>query len=147
MTSVELLANEIQTLLDNTPMRSLAAWQYVLIISLILCLCSYVFYRLRSLKLSLLVLLVLSVMIVTLSTRLFAIDVYLDPFPALSAIISPFIIFTLVRRAQAHRRKERVKKLFSRHVDGNTINIIASSDRLPALTGEKREVTLLYSDI
>jgi len=147
MPGIEIIANQIQTLLDNSWIKTVSVAQQILMILLISVLCSFVFLRLHSLKTNVLVFLVLSCTVLIFSSKLFSLHQFFNPFPATFAVILPFFIFNSSRLLASYQEKERVRKIFARYVDKSIVDTIVDSGSLPSLTGEQKEMTVSFSDI
>ncbi len=83
-----------------------------------------------------------------LATALLAMaDRLVDPTPAVAAALLAFLATSLAGFSETRRRESRLRRRFEQHLAPGVVErIVASPDSL-RLTGERREVTALFTDI
>jgi class 3 adenylate cyclase/CHASE2 domain-containing sensor protein len=67
--------------------------------------------------------------------------------PLLLAALISYSLILLYRFSSVDREKRRIRSLFSFYLEPEVVNQMLSSDRLPELGGELREVTVWFSDL
>lgn len=85
--------------------------------------------------------------VVALSTFLMQNGIVLPLVEALGAALLAFALLLAFRFAVSDRDKRRIHHMFGMYLAPTVIDRMVSSGNLPALGGERREVTLLFSDI
>lgn len=72
---------------------------------------------------------------------------WLSQFYLYGNTISQFILISVVRYALSEKEAKRIRKIFSNYVTERVVNELVKNPALLRLGGERREVTVLFSDI
>lgn len=73
--------------------------------------------------------------------------VYLSPLPVASILLAGFGFLTFIRLRYEEKRKELLRRSFERYVSSQIVDEIVKSSQPVKVTGERRNVTILMSDI
>ncbi len=146
MAGVEIHANIIQTMLLNNNLHENSHLIQNLIIILILFITTCLFYYLKLLK-------TIILLIISLIAYLFIVIYAFEKniilniiYPILSILISSavFIIYYYITE---EKKKNEIKNAFGKYVSPILIEELINSPEKLKLGGEKREITILFSDI
>lgn len=74
-------------------------------------------------------------------------QVFIPSLPMLVALVSSYIIIALVEYTFTRRKQAKTRKLFALYLDKAVIDKMLKSDEAPELGGEKREVSIWFSDV
>ncbi len=148
MPGVEIHANAIATRLANDPIRELPLRSQAAVLLILGMLLGQLFACLRP-RSALLIGLTLAALVVTLSAVAFSSFGWWFDFIAPVGLLLTVYVWNLVihlLRSEAARRE--LRQTFERYVSSQIVeHILKSPDMLPNLGGERREVTVLFSDI
>ncbi len=147
MPGVEVLANEIQTLIEGNYIRQISSWRYFLFMFVLTSLIFVLSIKIRSLATSSLMALTIASIFVLTSIKLFALHIYIEIIPITLAILVPNMLVSIGNLVGSYREKERVRRIFSRYIDKSIVNEIVDSGIMPSLKGESKEVTVSFSDV
>lgn len=78
---------------------------------------------------------------------LFVADFWLSSLPALAALLLHLNLGAAESYWREARRRELLRQQFARYVPPTVVDTLAASDTAPRLSGERRELTLLFSDL
>ena len=146
MSGVEIHANAIETIIKNKFLKYPdLKWQIIIFISLALILGLI----LVSFKIILGSFLALASLIIYLITSLIIFDqgIILDIFYPIIIFILIYLAIVFYRYLIEKKEKLKIKNTFSRYVSSDVINEILSNPNKLKLGGEKKELTILFSDI
>lgn len=71
----------------------------------------------------------------------------IDPLLPTVMAIAVFTVVSTLNFALTHRREARVRQRFERHLAPQVVSLIVSNPDIVKLTGERREITALFTDI
>lgn len=146
MAGVEMHANIIQTMLLNNNLHENSHLIQNLIIILILFISTCLFYYLKLLK-TILILIIFLIAYIFIVIYAFEKNIILNIiYPILSILISSavFIIYYYITE---EKKKNEIKNAFGKYVSPILIEELINSPEKLKLGGEKREITILFSDI
>lgn len=144
---VEVHANALETALRGDALRPAPPWWSALLAALVALACSAAMRRWRPIV-NLLPVLVALAALVGLDWALFMkSNIWLPVFSAGLAAIFTYIAFGSMAYITESRRKAEVRRAFSLYVSPEVVNhVMAHPERLK-LGGERREVTMLFTDL
>ena len=146
MTGPEVQGSIVETLLSGRLPAPLPAWQELLVTGGFLSVALLLFLRLR-LRLAVLALPVLALLAVIAAYLLFLRDLQL-PLAALLAGMALLLLGVLgLRYVFEERERSRITGLFGRYVSAHVVEELIASGQPPQLGGERRTLTVLFSDI
>ena len=147
MPGVEMHANALSMLLRGDFIKELNSWLIFIFVVLITFLATFITLYSRPVKAFLLIIIILLVTIACFAlvfTKIHQIAFVSKP------IISLFLTFlsSLTFKAITEQReKRRIKQVFKQYVAQNVVEKMLSSGQLPEFGGERKTITILFSDI
>lgn len=146
MPGVGIHASAIQTILDGNFLRYLTLFEQILLIILIVFASSFVFMYTK-IRWSLVYLGVLPVIYTLLAPVFFKMGIIVDLVHPYLALITVFIATYMYRYVTEFREKNELKGAFSKYVSPTIVDQIAEHPENLKLGGEKRNVSVLFTDI
>ncbi|MBN1540938.1 adenylate/guanylate cyclase domain-containing protein [candidate division KSB1 bacterium] len=147
MPGVEMHAHALSTLLDRDFLRmvprsiSISAWLFLAILT------AFVTLLLRPFK-ALAVMVCVSLFLLFGAFFLFSeIGWIVNLTQPLLVVVLIFFFNTLYQIVQEQKEKNRIRQTFQQYVAPSIVNKMLSTGELPAYGGERRELTMLFSDI
>ena len=146
MTGIELQANALQTILDGAFLRNMSLpWQAALIF--FLALASAFMFMFTRIRWSLLFLIAVPVVYTALAPFAFSRGLIFDLVHPYLTIVTVFVAIYMYRYLTEFKEKTALKSAFSRYVNPTIAHQIAENPDKVNLGGEKRTVTVLFTDI
>jgi len=147
MPGVELHANALSTLLRGDFIQTVPTWAVWLTALLLALLTGFLTTSLRPFR-AFAAVLFLSLVVIAGLTALFLLLRYLFPIivPVLSLSIS-FVLNLISQIVHEQREKHRIRQTFQQYVAPAVVEKMLSSGELPSYGGERKELTVLFSDI
>ena len=146
MAGVEVHANALQTILDQAFLRYLSSFEKILLI-LVLAFGSVFFFMFTRIRWSLLYLVVVPAVYTLLAYPLFRMGVIMDMVHPYVTLIIAFMATYMYRYLTEFKSKMALKGAFSRYVNPSIAEQIAENPESVALGGEKKNITVLFTDI
>ncbi len=146
MPGVEIHANAIQTILDGKFLRDISSWEDLLVI-LVTVFASAFIFMFTKIRWSVLFLAAVSIGYALLAPIIFNMGVIVDLVHPYLALFSTFVVIYIYRYLTEFREKSELKGAFSKYVNPTVVNEILAHPEKLKLGGEKREVTVLFTDI
>lgn len=146
MTGPEVQGSIVETLLSGRMPGPLPVWQELLLTGSLVFVALLLFLRLR-IVLAFLALLALAGLVAVLAYALFRFDVQ---FPLAATVAGMALLFLGVlglRYFLEDRERNRITRLFGRYVSDHVVEELIASGQPPRLGGERRILTVLFSDI
>jgi adenylate cyclase len=143
---IEKHANVIASIIEGRYIVPLKDHYVIAIILLSGLLATLLYNRLRA-AYSLGVLILFLSFFFFLSYSLFLSNVWLSQFYIFSSLFSEFIVTIAVRYAISEKEARWIRRIFSSYVTERVVNELIKNPSLARLGGERREVTILFSDI
>ncbi|MFC1478532.1 CHASE2 domain-containing protein [Candidatus Margulisiibacteriota bacterium] len=148
MPGVEIRANELATILDGRYINRFSSRISYLVIFLLIFISVAVFYKTRAI---LGMIIALGEMIAYLIISSFYFNNYSlwlgISVPVLASIPASYLTVTMYHYIQEEREKRRIRKVFSRYVAPSVVNKLLEVKDSLNLCGEKKEITVFFSDI
>jgi len=146
MPGVEVHANAIQTILDKKFLRYMSPWEQILLIILLSFISVFVFIFTR-VRWSLLYLVGMAGGYTLLAPVLFDHGLIVDLVHPYLALFGAFVSVYVYRYVTEFRSKLELKNAFSKYVNPAIVNQLMAHPEQLKLGGEKREVTVIFTDI
>jgi len=146
MPGVEVHANAIQTIIDKKFLRYMYPWEQILLIILLAFASVYVFMYTR-IRWSLLYLVGVAGGYTLLAPVMFDHGLIVDLVHPYLALAGAFVSVYMYRYVTEFREKRELKGAFSRYVNPAIVNQIMAHPEQLKLGGEKRDVTVIFTDI
>ena len=144
---VEIQANIIETIYQWVMLKDMHPWVFYILKLLFLCLVLIWVFLLR-LSYSIIWLWVLCATILLIAVGLFTVSwIFLQTLHLLSFVILSYILLYLYRFTVTDKLKRELKKQFSLYVSPDVVNDITQNPESVILKGEKRDITIFFSDI
>ena len=143
---IEKHANVIASIIEGRYIVPLKDHYVIAIILLSGLLATLLYNRLKA-AYSLAVLILFLSFFFFLSYSLFLSNVWLSQFYIFSSLFSEFIVTIAVRYAISEKEARWIRRIFSSYVTERVVNELIKNPSLARLGGERREVTILFSDI
>ncbi len=147
MSGVELHANVLQTLLENKMIRSVPLWANMGLTLLVLAPILYVSARARVMKALVGVAGVLMGYSAVAITAFIAGRVLIFWGTPMALGTGIYIVIAIIRYGFAEREKREMKSLFQQYVSPEVVETLLKDPKRLKLGGEKRELTVFFSDI
>ena len=147
MPGVELHANALETAFRGSALDPAPAWASAVLVLLVVALCAVAMRRWRPLSGGAAVIVLLAAL-GGLDWALFQkANVWLPVFAAMSSALAMYLACGGVAYAIERRRRGEIRRAFSLYVSPEVVDhVMAHPERL-ALGGERREVTMLFTDL
>lgn len=146
MTGPEIHANTVETVVSGKYPMMADFWARFSLSFAVIALSMLLFMNSRPI-LSLLLGLALCAIAISVSLALFMRDIHLPVSGMEAGIVLSYLACLGVKYTGEERRREKLRKIFSRYVSDEVVAKLASSENLPDLGGEVLEITVLFSDI
>jgi adenylate cyclase len=146
MSGVEILANQVNTILNNNYLKEIHFFYQILIIFLLSFLAGLIIAKYKIFKASIYIFLTLTLYLLT-SLILFDYQIILDIFYPVLAIIFSLIAFLSFKFIYEEKEKRFIKQTFARYVSKDIIQDLLKNPKKIRLGGEEKEVSILFSDI
>lgn len=146
MPGVEIHANALQTILTHTFLTPQSKSSALLLTLLIAIIGMYTFNRLK-ISWSIITLMIGSFIYVGIASELFDTGFVLDNLHPLLAFFLTFIAAYIYRYVTADKEKRQIKEAFTHYLAGPMVDKLLKNPELLKLGGEKRELTIFFSDI
>ncbi|MFH1671775.1 MAG: adenylate/guanylate cyclase domain-containing protein [Candidatus Portnoybacteria bacterium] len=146
MNGVEIHANAIETIIGGKFLSDLSPSRQILTFILLSLVLGLVLVSFKILAGSLLALLTLIVYLI-ISLMVFDQGIILDIFYALIIFILTYLALVGLKYLTEKKEKRKIRNTFSRYVSTDVIEEILSSPDKLKLGGEKKELSILFSDI
>ncbi|QJR14341.1 CHASE2 domain-containing protein [Usitatibacter palustris] len=144
---VELHANILETVLRNDPIKPAPAWAPTALLALVVVLCAVLMARWRPL-LSLAIALGLIGLVAALAWVLFAKQLtWLPVLGSMAAITTMYVALGGLGFFTEQHRKNEVRRAFSLYVSPDVVDQMLANPEKLKLGGERREVTVLFTDL
>ncbi|HAR62174.1 MAG: hypothetical protein DKM50_03345 [Candidatus Margulisiibacteriota bacterium] len=144
---VEMYANAIQTVLDRNYLYESPPWFDFLVV-LSLCIISIKFFLSLSSRRAFVFFLACTIVIMAVDLVVFLkMNYILKSFEYFSALLFPFIGLIGYRYYKEEEEKRYVKSVFSQYVDPSVVNKLLEHPSRIILGGEKKQVSIFFSDI
>lgn len=144
---VEVHANALSTLLTGDFIERVSGWSVLLAMVLLALLAWVVTKKLRPVK-GLMVIVVLALGFVLASFYLFSsARIWLPVTMPLTTLVLAYVGHVVDLTVTEQRERWRVKRTFQHYVAGNVVDKMLETGELPQFGGERRELTVLFSDI
>ena len=147
MPGVEKHANVIGSILHNIFLHKTKAITNIFVIILSGLLLSLLMIRIRAILGAILSLVLISLIYFIGYTIFFKKGLWIDLSYSSMNILSIFLITTTFRYATEERYAKKIRAMFSSYVTEKIVNELIKNPHLAKLGGERREVTVLFSDI
>ena len=148
MPGVEIRASELDTILQNKYIRQPSKWMELLFLLVFILGNSFLFFRLRivsALMLAVAELLALGFFaLLSFSYLRFWLGNLVS---LLLSILAMYFVAVIIRFLQEEKEKRRIRGIFSRYVAPNVVNELLKNKDSLKLGGEKKEITVFFSDI
>lgn len=146
MSGVEIIANKIYTVISENFLISLPPYIQVIILFLLSIIISYLVFHLEIIRSSVLTaLLTLGYFVIALIA--FDHGIIFDLFYPLVVIFFTYLVATIFQYLREAKEKKYIRHVFSRYVSKEIIDELLNDPRKVELGGEKRKVTIMFSDI
>ncbi len=146
MYGVKIHANAAQTLLDRCPLRELDSRGIYTFLIFLLCSVGGYFFRKRAIGVVLYPLIAIVVVIVTCFI-LFEMNRIYIPFHAVLGFVCSHSFWAITEYSISAREKKFLRRAFSLYVPKELVNVIVRDPHLLRLGGERKEISILFSDI
>lgn len=144
---VEKHANVIESIISERYIREVPQ-AYVILILAISGFCGLILFGRLKASHSLLALLLFILSFFLSSYFLFKyLGLWLSQFYLYANTVSQFILLSAIRYAISEREARRIRRMFSNYVTERVVNELIKNPSLLKLGGERREVSILFSDI
>lgn len=143
---VERHANVIASLIDGKtilPVNKYIVWLLILILGF---LSTFLYQKLKA-GYSLIILIVLITSSFMSSFYLFIKGFWLSVIYISACLLTQFITIVTFRYAHSEMEAKRIRKIFSNYVTERVVNELVKNPSMVKLGGERREITVLFSDI
>ncbi|MFH1429654.1 MAG: adenylate/guanylate cyclase domain-containing protein [Candidatus Margulisiibacteriota bacterium] len=148
MPGVEIRANELATILDGRYINRFPSGISYLVIFLLILISVTVFFKVRAI-------LGLVIALGEMAGFLIISSLYFNNYslwlgisvPVLSCIPACYLTVTIDHYIQEEREKRRIRNVFSRYVAPSVVNKLLEVKDSLNLAGEKKEITVFFSDI
>jgi adenylate cyclase len=147
MAGVEILANAINTLMLKDFIRPLGLWENHLLALAVIILSAIILMRVGALKGLVIVCAELLLFFLLLLWFFVSQNISISPTEPISAIAFTYVGSVLYGFSREERAKIRTRKIFQNYVSPKVVDVVLKSESDPALGGQSRTVTILFSDI
>lgn len=146
MPGVEVHANAIQTILEGKFLRNESAAEKIIVL-LLICMAGAFVFMFTKIRWSLLFLAGTAGVYTAAAPLMFGNGVILDLIHPYLALAVTFVAVFMYRYLTEFREKNMLKNAFSKYVSSDVVEKIADQPETLKLGGEKREVSVLFTDI
>lgn len=146
MPGVEVHANAVQTIIDKDFLRYMDLWEKLLLLFALIGAGSFIF-MFTKIRWSVMFLALVSVGYALLAPIIFNMGVIVDLVHPYLALFTTFVVIYVYRYLTEFREKNELKGAFSKYVNPTVVNEIMAHPEKLKLGGEKREVTVIFTDI
>ncbi len=146
MYGVEIHANAIQTILDQKFLRNMEVTEKIILLA-VLCLAAAFVFLYTPIWLSLVFLCGIAVLYTLAAGFAFDHGLILDLVHPYLALVTVFVASYMYRYFTEFKEKTQLKGAFSRYVNPDLVKQILEHPENVKLGGEKREITVLFTDI
>ena len=143
---IQLHATAIQNIIDNNYLRRVPLWVNVIVLFILL-LTSFLFLSINRLNYSIILDILLILCYNFSNYLLFKFNLWLDLFYPNLVLIIILLYTTILKVYKENEEKLRIKGYFSRYVPPDVVNNILENPLSISPGGEKKEITVLFSDI
>lgn len=143
---VEKHANVIASIIDGRNLLPVSS-SVVLLLIFLSGILSITFYKRLKAGYSVIVLLSLVVAVFSASFILFKKGIWLSTVYISGNLVVQFLTIITIKYAYSEKETRRIKKIFSSYVTEKVVNELIKNPSMAKLGGERREVTVLFSDI
>ncbi|WP_353686095.1 adenylate/guanylate cyclase domain-containing protein [Thermodesulfovibrio sp. 3462-1] len=143
---VEKHANVIASLIEGKSILPVSNYIVILLILVSVFLAIFLYQRLKA-GYCLIVLLILMSGVFISSFYLFTKGTWLSVIYVSGGLLIHFLTTITLRYAYSEKEARRIKKIFSSYVTEKVVNELIKNPSMAKLGGERREVTVLFSDI
>ncbi len=143
---VEKHANVIASLIEGKSILPVSSYVVILLILVSLFSAIFLYQRLKA-GYCLIVLLSLLSGVFIVSFYLFTKNTWLSVIYVSGSLFAHFLTTITMRYAYSEKEARRIKKIFSSYVTEKVVNELIKNPSMAKLGGERREVTILFSDI
>lgn len=147
MFGVEKHANMIGAILENQNIRFVGRTTNILIVIFMGLLFTLLIVRMRAVAGAALAAAFITVLFVTGYVLFFTSRLWIDISYAGNAVIVTYFVATAFRYATEERYAKHIRSMFSSYVTEKIVNELIKNPELAKLGGERREVTVLFSDV
>jgi adenylate cyclase len=140
-------ANVYDMVITNSFITPAPWWLQFLILLLITLAISFVAHT-KQIRIGILILFVVTFLYLAFAYFAFVSTyIWFNIAAPLSGLIICFIATVAYRAATEGRQRKMITNMFGRYVDSTVVNILINNPQLVKLGGEKREISILFSDI
>jgi len=147
MFGVEKHANMIGAILENQNIRFVGRTTNILIVIFMGLLFTLLIVRMRAVAGAALAAVFITVLFVTGYVLFFTWRLWIDISYAGNTVIVTYFVATAFRYATEERYAKHIRSMFSSYVTEKIVNELIKNPELAKLGGERREVTVLFSDV
>lgn len=147
MSGVEKHANVITSILQKDFITRITNLTNIIIIAFSGIIFSILIVRLKALFGAMLSFVFIGTLYLTTNYFFFNKNIWIDFSYAGSSIIMTYFVITAYRYATEERYARRIRGMFSSYVTERVVNELIKNPGLAKLGGERREVTILFSDV
>ncbi|MBP8016722.1 adenylate/guanylate cyclase domain-containing protein [Candidatus Gracilibacteria bacterium] len=147
MSGLEVIANEIQTIIENKYIKVIEGFNFYAILFVIFTISFSVFYLIKNYLLSTIIYLLSIVGFYFLDFYFFQKLIFIDYIGIFISITAPFLCCKGLSIFKNYKEKFRMRKFFSRYVEKSLIEEMIREEKIPNLGGEKKEITIFFSDL
>ncbi|MEK7203203.1 MAG: adenylate/guanylate cyclase domain-containing protein, partial [Patescibacteria group bacterium] len=146
MSGVEIHANAINTILNNDFLRPLNIYAQLAIFIFLIFSVSLVLMLFRIINSSIITAVILIIYLIA-SLVAFEKGIIFDLFYAILTIVLTYLVVVVWKYIAEYKEKQQMKNVFSHYVSPEVIKEILADPNKLELGGEKKELTILFSDI
>jgi len=146
MAGGEIHANIVETILSGRYPRPLSLGQEIAYVAVVMGLAAWLFLRF-SVGGGAALMPVMLAAVAPPAFFAFQVDVVLPVAELQAAMVAGFLLTFGLRLTGEERERSRMRQIFGRYVADDVVNVLLDEDRKPDLSGEMKQVTVLFSDI